>query len=105
MLKKYWGQLSMDLDKHSILQHVNNPAKILFWELDEGLSFLLPFGLLCMTGSPVVGVLVALVTFNVFKWAKVRLEGGIAQLKYWYLPSLKKDYSCYVKSYVVEWFI
>lgn len=95
----------MELDKHSILQHINNPAKILFWKMDEGVSFLLPFALLCLAGSPLIGVVVAVAVFNIYKKLKVGLEGSIAQVKYWYLPSRKKDYKCYVPSYVVEWFV
>lgn len=95
----------MEYSKHAILQHINNPMKILFWEVDEAMSFFIPFVLLCLNSNTGIGFIIGAMAFFIFRKIKGNFSSTMSQVMYWYLPSVKKNYQCHVKSYVMEWLV
>lgn len=95
----------MEYNKHAILQHINNPMKILFWEIPEAMSFLVPFTLLGLSSYVGAGFIIGTIAFFIFRKVKGNFSSTMSQVMYWYLPSTKKNYQCHVKSYVLEWFV
>lgn len=90
-------------NSHSILKYINRPSKVLLWDLDEALSFLLPFGGLCLEGKFFLGVIVG---FCVFQFVKLSKGRGVTlvHLTYWYLPTpvgrLKFKIASYKREYI-----
>ena len=90
---------------HTILKYINKPSKVLLWDLDEALSFLLPFGGLCMMGKFFLGTVLGFCVFQFVKFSKGRGQGiSLSHLTYWYLPTpvgrLKVKIESYKREYI-----
>ena len=94
----------MRYSNNSILKHINKPSKIIFWDLDEALSFLVPFGLLCVTGKVFLGALLGLVVFFTLRFIKQHVGiSSISHAAYWYLPTSRGRFRIHIPSYKREY--
>jgi len=89
---------------HSILKHINKPSKIIFWDMDEALSFLVPFSLLCVTGKILWGFVVGSLVFWLLKAIKQRVGiSSVSHAAYWYLPTPQSRFKIHISSYKREY--
>ncbi len=91
-------------DSNSFLKYINKPSKIILWDMDEGLSFLIPFALLCAAGKAAIGIVFGLIFFNIVRMLKLRV--GISSLShaiYWYFPTSSNKFVISIPSYKREY--
>jgi type IV conjugative transfer system protein TraL len=89
---------------NSILKHINKPSKIIFWDLDEALSFLVPFGLLCVTGQVLLGTALGFFVFCFLRFIKQQFGiASISHAAYWYLPTAHSRFKVPISSYKREY--
>lgn len=91
------------MDKYHIPQHLDQPAKIILWTLDEMTVFCLPFFTLFLVfNSPTLGIMIGV--FMVVSLKKIKGEEGhyfLKYLAYWHFPPVIQ-YAVTPKSYVRE---
>lgn len=80
----------MIVDKNHIPQHLDEPARLILWTIDEAVAFLVPF-LIFLWGfnQTVLGTIIGVVLVLVLK--KLKGEQGhyfIYSLMYWYFPAM-----------------
>lgn len=96
----------MSLEKFYIPKHLDDAPKFLLWSIDEAMSFIVPLFIGVMMNMGVVGVIVAIATFKM--WKKIKGTGGgsnlIKCIIYWYYPchvlGLKATPDSSIKSYI-----
>lgn len=92
----------MGYSKNSILRYVNNPPKVIFWEVGEALTFILPFAVAALLRKVLLGLIIGVIFFQIYKYIKSRVSSPIAHALYWYLPTMRGRYKIYVPSFIRE---
>lgn len=95
---------SSQANLHTILSHLDNPTKFLFWTKGELLLILGPFFLGIFLDALVLGSVAGVMHFKGMKLYQKRFGKGLLQaVRYWYLPPLKKlqgFYDAAIREYV-----
>lgn len=93
------------MDKFIVPQHLDEPARIALWTIDEVVIFIIPFLLfLFVIDAPLVGVVISAAMS--FSLRKLKGDNGYQyfyQMIYWYLPcglNLKATPPSYIRTYV-----
>lgn len=98
------GYRSMQYNNHRILQHMNKPPKILFWDLGEALSFFLPCAILLCMDAFFLGVGVGLSLCFLLRWLKRSVGvSAFVHIAYWYMPTSRRRMRVYIPSYKREY--
>lgn len=78
------------MEKSHVPQHIDEPARIILWTIDEAVSFLVPFFILFLCFDQVIlGIMVG--TALVFGLRKIKGEQGhyfLHSVTYWHLPAM-----------------
>jgi type IV conjugative transfer system protein TraL len=93
----------MSYTKNSMLRYINKPPKVLFWNIDEAMSFFLPFVLCALLQKTLWGLVLGIIFFQVFKFIKQQTSSLIAHAFYWYLPTPKGRFRINIPSYIREY--
>lgn len=94
----------MQYSKHSILRYINKPPKIIFWDVDEAIAFILPFGVLCLVNQLFLGCVFGALCYVCLKHIKNRVGiCAFSHFVYWYAPTPKGKYKVYIPSYIREY--
>ena len=83
--------------------YINKPQKVIFWDVDEAVCFLLPLGACSLLGHFVLGVIAGIAVFYALKYLKSKV--GISHLAhslYWILPTARGRQRIYIPSYKRE---
>ena len=93
-----------DRNKHTLLNHLDKPARFLFFTIDEFLSLSIPIFVGLGVGYAFTGTCASLFCFWGVKTLK-KLSGGgaLRDIIYWYLPTSQKGMKIFVPSYIREW--
>lgn len=84
--------------------YINKPPKIIFWDLDEAMSFLLPLMIFGLLGKFVLGTFLGFSMFYGLKLIKTRVGiSTLAHSLYWYFPTPRSRFRIYIPSYKREY--
>jgi len=93
------------MDKYAIPQHLDEPARVMLWTVDEVIIFTIPFMLfLFVVDAPLTGLVVSATL--AFMLRKIKGDSGYQyfyQMIYWYLPfglTLKATPPSHVRTYI-----
>ncbi len=82
--------MNQDDRQHYIFKSLDNPIRILFWNVDEFLLIVIPFFIGLIFGSVVVSVLTISIVIYLYKKFKKRYRKlYFSHLMYWNLPTGK----------------
>ena len=96
--------MDLERNKHTLLNHLDQPARFLFFTIDEFLALIVPLLLGLGLGWAFTGMCISLSLFYLVKTLKKVVGGGaLRHLAYWYLPTSPKYMRIYIPSYVREW--
>ena len=91
-------------EDHRILQHLDNPKRILYWTFDEVVLMVTPFFLGLIFQHAFIGVVVSIagtLLLRKFK-QKVGFE-NLRRVMYWYLPLKNKNLRGIPPSHIREY--
>lgn len=94
----------MSDDVITIEQRLQDPPRIAFFSLDEGLMFLFPVGIGLLTRHLIPGVICGIVIWQL--WKMVKGDGGLEWLvaaSYWFLPGFVSPYKSLPDSSITLW--
>lgn len=92
------------LSRHVILNTVDAPLKILIWTKGEIGMFLLPAILGLMFRQTVVGLMVSVLNYRLYKVYQARFgKDQFLAVCYWFLPLARKKFPAAPPSYVREY--
>lgn len=93
------------MDKFTIPQHLDEPARVILWTVDEVITFIVPFMLfLFVIDAPLTGLIFS--SGMSFMLRKLKGECGyqkLYQLVYWYFPpvlALKATPPSNIRNYI-----
>lgn len=92
------------INRHVILNHIDSPIKILFWNRGELLMLMGPFFLGLLSDFFIEGVFLSL--FNwwvVSKYKSLFGKGQLQSVMYWHFPHAKKRLKKIPPSYIREY--
>ena len=92
----------MSYSKNSILRYINNSPKVLFWDIGEALTFLLPFTVFALLRKTLAGFIIGVMFYQIYKFIRLQVSSPIAHAIYWYLPTPKGKYRIYIPSFIRE---
>ena len=96
------GSSNMSSSKR-LLNHLDDPMRLLIFTIDEVVAFLAPFFLGYEVQQTLYGFCLGVGCYFVVKYMKKKEMGtNFRQLWYWYLPSKRKMFKYYVPSYFRE---
>lgn len=76
--------------QHYIFKSLDNPMRILFWNVDEFLMFVIPFFLGIIFGNVIISILIiGLVIYLYKKFKKKYRKFYFSHVMYWNLPTQK----------------
>ncbi len=79
--------MSAEEYKHYVPQTLDDPPKLLFWDMDVAMVFIVMLGFAIMVGQMVIGTIAGLILAAMFARAKSgRSRGYGLHLLYWYSP-------------------
>ena len=80
----------MNQDDYYVPAHLDAPARMFFWDMDEFMAMMGPLGVGIFIHQLILGVVMGLIAAKLIKGLKAgRGRGIMAQALYWYLPSDK----------------
>lgn len=91
-------------EDHRILQHLDNPKRILYWTFDEAVLMVAPFFLGMIFQHAIFGVIASIA--GTFLLRKVKQKMGFENLRrvmYWYLPLKAKNLHGVPPSHIREY--
>lgn len=81
--------MSGDYEKYYIPKHLDEPAKLMFWTLEEVLIMIIPFVIGISNGYTLVGIIVGLALMVLWKRMKGREQSNLLMYaSYWHLPQI-----------------
>lgn len=79
------------MNRHVMLNHVDTPLKLLLWTVPEILMMIVPFFLGLMLEQLLMGLLVSIAYFYIYKKYQRKFGKGQFQVvNYWYFPTGKR---------------
>lgn len=92
-----------DYSRHYLLNHLDKPARFLFFTLGEFLSLGAPTFTGMIVGWTGTGFFIGLLTYTGLRTLKRSLGGGaLRHAMYWYLPTSKRHHKVWIPSHIRE---
>lgn len=83
--------MSEKINNHVILNHIDKPARFLFWSVDQVIVCLCPFFIGMVTDHIVLGIVFSIIASIGFKIFRKKFGNSkIRSILYWNLPTSKK---------------